>query len=133
MKTEEAAIKFVLDYEKKQGRVPEDVHSVKKHRGYDVLSRLNGEIVRTIEVKGTRSGIIPALCDTEVKDLKLVPSHLYIVSIKKDSDEKDRFFIIERSKINPADFKREERYKLCFGFSSKKMQECEVPKKAEST
>ncbi|MFZ2456888.1 MAG: DUF3883 domain-containing protein [Candidatus Altiarchaeia archaeon] len=114
--TKDVAVEFVLDYEKKQGRIARDVQSDQKCKGYDVLSHSNeGKIARTIEVKGTRSGNIPDFYATEIENGKLVASHLYVVSVKENSDEIDRFFIIERSEIRPEDFSKEKpRYRIKF-------------------
>lgn len=72
VEVEEAAVKRVLEYERKQGRNPEQ--KPKNYPGYDIESRDSaGKIVRYIEVKGLRDhwkvgGV--ALTDIQFREAK---------------------------------------------------------------
>jgi len=90
------AIEFVLDYEIKQGRNPEDVSTNKEHSGYDVKSD-----DRMIEVKGVgeswKTYTWQSLYKTEVECLNNNPNSFYLYIVKfrnKESDEVVGFYII---------------------------------------
>ncbi len=90
------AIEFVLDYERKQERIAENVSAAREHSGYDVKS---GD--RLIEVKGVgeswKTYTWQALYKTERESLRNHPNvwFLYIVKFKdKESDEVVGFYII---------------------------------------
>lgn len=110
------AIEFVLDYEKKQHREPDDVSSNNEHSGYDVKS---GN--RMIEVKGVGESwetyTWQSLHKTEVACLKGSPNdfYLYIVKYKDtDSDEVVGFYVIPGAELlNETNFRIEvENYAL---------------------
>jgi len=93
---ERKAIEFVIGYEKKQKREPEDVSKNSSHSGYDVKS---GD--RMIEVKGVgeswRTYNWQPLHTTEVACLKRSPNDFYLYLVKfKDtaSDDIVGFYVI---------------------------------------
>ncbi len=103
------AIEFVLDYEKKRGRNPEDVSINREHVGYDIKSDN-----RKIEVKGIGESWASynwqALYKTERECLKQNPSDFYLYIVKfvdKKADIIEGFYIIpgtdlESQKFNTA-------------------------------
>lgn len=76
------AVKFVVDYEKKQGRIVVDVQSNRKFRGFDIFSfSKDNRDIRTIEIKGTRGSGIPDCFETEfTREKRLIATHMYVVS-----------------------------------------------------
>lgn len=96
-------MKYVLDYEREQGRIPKDIS--KEFRGYDIKSTGVGE-TRYIEVKAfAKSGTLEMTENEWIMSKKLKDSYwLYIVEYATDSS-KQRLKLIQ----NPSEkFKKYE-------------------------
>jgi hypothetical protein len=103
------AIDLVLDYERKQGRNPEDVSNNRKHPGYDIKSNN-----RMIEVKGVGESWNTynwqSLYRTEYECLKNNPSNFYLYIVKfidKESDKVEGFYIIPGTELESPKFRIE--------------------------
>jgi len=90
------AIEFSLNYERSQGRNPEDFSMDRKHPGYDIKSD-----ERLIEVKGVgeswRTYNWQSLYKTERECLRKNPNNFYLYIVKyedKESDKVEGFYII---------------------------------------
>jgi len=101
-KTEVEAMKRAMQYEKDAGRYP--VKATDKnnpeHRGIDIISSINGQVIRRIEVKGTsKDEGIPDAFETELDDnKKLVADYLYVV-INADKPN-HRLIVIPKEEVD---------------------------------
>lgn len=125
LSTEQKAINFVMDFEKAEGRVPEDVSHERLFRGFDIISRKEGKPQRLIEVKGSaKKGFVPDGYESEFgRSLKPVFSHLYLVG---NINKKPILYIIPRAKIKPEHLTEKLTFRFSSEFHTKVLPECRV-------
>jgi hypothetical protein len=114
------AVKFVMDYEIKQGREPIDMQTNAKFKGFDILSfSKDKKDIRAIEVKGTavENWGIPDLYETELTmRKKLVATYLYLVKFNPKTKEFEKLFIIPASEFKSDDFDSQISYRVKSNF-----------------
>ena len=121
------AVRFVVKYEKKQGREALDMQTDPKFKGFDILSfSEDKKDIRAIEVKGTQTKGIPDMFETEVtRNKKLIATHLYVVRFDKNKNV-ERFFIIPSFAVKSEDLTETRSYRISSNFKTQRMKEYEV-------
>lgn len=118
--TSRKAVKFVMEYERKQGREPIDMQTNAKFKGFDVLSFSKDRTdIRAIEVKGTavEGWGIPDLFENEItRSGKLVATYLYLVKFNPKTKEFEKLFIIPASEFKSEDFEGHIQYAVKSNF-----------------
>jgi len=113
------AVRFVLEYEKKNGRNVVDVQSDKKFRGFDVFSfSKDKKDIRTIEVKGTERSGIPDCFETEfTRDKRLIATHMYVVNYV--NPDEPVLYVIPASAFKSEHLRTNIHYKISSPFITK--------------
>jgi len=110
------AILIVMEYERKHGREPIDVHSNRRFKGCDVLSiSEDRNDIRIIEVKGTavEKWGIPDLAENEVtRSGQLTAHYLYLVKFKPKTEKFEKLFIIPAQDLSKEDFQEFKSYRI---------------------